>query len=278
MFGHIKKRMSIGQKARIKYLIQILSKSHLESLGTHSRYGFNLESLFCALTPSKTNLELVRVGGTLDGSYLIPKLEREFGGVISPGVGQTFDFEKNVVGTSTLVVLIDGTVSKPESLPSNFIFISKLLGAQDSEEGDFVSLKTVVNEYFGSAEDLVLQMDIEGGEYEVLNSLSGDELNQFALVVVEFHHLHNLEFNAEWNKSLEHSILCLQKDFELVHTHPNNAGGFFVRNFAKYPKVVETTWVRKDLVDRKFGPSTLPNPLDIPNDSMLEDIQFPRVR
>lgn len=214
----------------------------------------------------------------MDGSYLIPKLQLDFGGVISPGVGQSFDFEKSVVGPSTLVVLIDGTVSEPENLPSNFIFVSKLLGAQDSSNEDFVSLTSIIEEHFGSDKDLILQMDIEGGEYEVLSSVSKEELLQFALIVVEFHQLQNLERSDFWNKSLKHAFHLLTKDFELLHSHPNNAGGFFVRKFAKYPKVIETTWVRKDFVNKRFGPSGLPNPLDIPNDSLLEDIHFPRVR
>lgn len=277
MLRYLRKRMSTGQKARVKYLMQLLRKSHVLSLLSDRRFSFDFKSLFGLLTPWNTNLELVRVGGNLDGSYLIPKLNLEFGGVISPGVGQTFEFERNIVGASTRVVLIDGTVPRPENLPANFIFISKLLGAQDTHDEDFVSLKSVIDEHFGNAKDLVLQMDIEGGEYEVLSSFKGSELLPFALVVVEFHHLHKLDLTEEWNKSIEHSVRLLTRDFELVHTHPNNAGGFFVRKFVKYPKVVETTWVRKDLVTQRFGHSTLPNPLDTPNDSMLEDLWFPKI-
>jgi hypothetical protein len=48
------------------------------------------------LHPVSTKIELVRVGGDLDGSYLVPLININYDGVISPGVGQTFEFEKAI--------------------------------------------------------------------------------------------------------------------------------------------------------------------------------------
>lgn len=230
------------------------------------------------LSPVRIDKNLIRVGGNSDGSYLIPQLELNFDGVVSPGVGQTFDFESAIVGADCRVVLIDGTVEKPGNLPPNFIFIDRMLGALNGELNKTISLEEITKEYFPNANSLVLQMDIEGGEYEVLNTLGNTALAPYSLILVEFHHFHQLNKNLAWNSKIENAIQVLQKDFLLVHSHPNNAGGFFLWRFKKIPKVVETTWVRKSLLDLVDGPAKLPHPLDRRNDLLMEDLQFPNFR
>ena len=118
-------------------------------------------------------------------------------------------------------------------------------------------------------------MDIEGGEYEVLNSLAEDDLNPFTTVLVEFHHLDRLNESRSWNFRIYRAIQVLERDFVLIHTHPNNAGGFFLWRFRKLPKVVETTWIKKSQVDAVLGPANLPHPLDLRNDTLIEDLSFP---
>jgi hypothetical protein len=84
-----------------------------------------------------------------------------------------------------------------------------------------------------------------------------------------------LDFDEEWNQKMSIAISRLKKDFLIIHTHPNNAGGFFLRKFKKLPKVVETTWVRKSLVGEVHGQAKLPHPLDRRNDTLIEDLSYP---
>lgn len=227
------------------------------------------------LRPAKIVPELVRIGGSQDGSYLVPDIDIEFDGVISPGVGGSFSFETAIVGEKTKVLLIDGTVEKPNGLPNNFVFLRKMLGVSNRDVIDVVSLESLIEEYFLNSNSLVLQMDIEGGEYEVLDSVTEKDLSPFALVLVEFHQLQMLDFDERWNQKMSISISKLKKDFLIIHTHPNNAGGFFLRRFKKLPKVVETTWVRKSLVGEVHGQAKLPHPLDRRNDTLIEDLSYP---
>lgn len=275
MFTKLKSKLTQRQKSRIKLLFSLFSPFHFKSLANHSKYGFSSKELFQQLHPVTTNLELVRLGGSLDGSYLVPLIDLKYDGVISPGVGQTFEFERAIADSSCKVVLIDGTVDKPQDLPPDFIFLQKMLGSSEKTQDSQISIEEVINRYFPTSQSLVLQMDIEGGEYEVLTSIDESDLTPFALVLVEFHHLHKLNESPAWNSSIKRATQIFMRDFLLVHTHPNNAGGFFLWRFRKLPKVVETTWIRKSLVADIREPAKLPHPLDSRNDTLMEDLVFP---
>ena len=153
-----------------------------------------------------------------------------------------------------------------------------MLGASSDKSIENVTLEEVTKKYFPLSKALVLQMDIEGSEYEVLNSLGPDALKEFALVLVEFHHFHRLNENQQWNSSIKNAVHHLMNDFLLIHSHPNTAGGFFLWRFKKIPKVVETTWVRKSLINSVHGKAKLPHPLDRRNDLLMEDLQFPKLK
>lgn len=277
MFIKVKSKLTQNQKANIKYFLAIWKLKHLLSLFTQERFLLSTKDLYLRLQPTLTNLKLMRVGGWLDGSYLVPKLEIEYDGVVSPGVGETFNFESEIVDSRRKVVLIDGTVAKPINLPTNFEFLPKMLGSKSSSGGNFISLEAITSQYFSKSNALVLQMDIEGAEYEVLGSVDVSDLSQYALILVEFHHLHRLRENSSWNHDIDRALKVLETDFLLVHTHPNNAGGFYLWKFKKLPKVVETTWINKRYVSKKIGLATLPHPLDIRNDHMMKDLQFPQM-
>jgi hypothetical protein len=81
-------------------------------------------------------------------------------------------------------------------------------------------------------------MDIEGAEYEVLHSVSAALLKRFRVVVVEFHHLHQL-----WNcNSFE--IMCnafekLLGDFEVPYAGWVDCEGI------RFSRLIEVTFVRK---------------------------------
>jgi hypothetical protein len=275
VFTYLRSHLNPRQKSQIKYYFLLFSPTHLKSFRNNSKYNFSLRKLFEKLCPVSTDIKLLRFGGNSDGSYIVPSLDFGYDGVVSPGVGQTFEFEKAVAGNDCRVVLIDGTVDKPQNLPPGFVFLQKMLGSSTNPERNQISIKEVTNQYFPTSQSLVLQMDIEGGEYEVLNSINEDDLIPFATILVEFHHLHKLNESLLWNSEIKKAIQIFERDFILIHTHPNNAGGFFLWKFKKIPKVVETTWVRKSLVGEVHGQATLPHPLDRRNDTLIEDLSYP---
>jgi len=280
VLNKLRSKLSLRQKHLIKYGIAIFSTLHIFSLvpflGRSIRGHQEVREMWKLLHPKTVSCGLRRIGSDKDGGYLIPDINHIFDGLISPGVGDTFSFELDFVGKETKAVLIDATVSKPINLPTNMIFLSKMLGPVKSDDGLFVTLQDIRSEYFPFSKSLALQMDIEGGEYKVLESTKREDLAGIDLILVEFHNLHEITTLDKYRNPLRTSLNMLKNDFQLVHTHPNNAGGFFCQRFRVFPKVVETTWIRKSLVQISSRDAVLPHPLDIRNDPLIWDLGYPK--
>lgn len=149
--------------------------------------------------------------------------------------------------------LNDATVDEPAGLPNILILLSKMLGGKSGPDGVFVNLQDVRREYFPTSKSLALQMDIEGAEYEVLGSMTRDDLDGMDLLLIEFHNFHKMLRIPTATNPVISSLALLKKDFYSIHAHPNNAGGFFVNRLKVLPKVVETTWIQisRDLCNGK---------------------------
>jgi hypothetical protein len=275
----LRRALSLKQKYAIKYIVAILNPHHLTSLipiGRFKHSNFRLQQEFERLHPYKLKEGLKRVGGFKDGGYLIPSINLEIDGLISPGIGDSFSFEFELVGLTEKVVLIDATVNKPKNLPDNMIHLQKMLAASSSQAGDYISLVDIRTKYFPTVKSLVLQMDIEGSEYEILSAMEEQELAGINLILIEFHNIGEQMLFSQGENLLKKSLDLLFVSFDLVHTHPNNAGGFFLNRFRVFPKVVETTWIRKGFTGQTLSKAELPHLLDVPNDPLIQDFPFPR--
>lgn len=233
-----------------------------------------IESLWIDLTPNQTNISLSRVGNEADGGYVIANFSQLPDLLISPGVGDTSDFELYFAENGIKCILIDGSVTKPPKDHHNFVFINKCLGSRI--DSDCISLKEIQELYPYS--NGVLQMDIEGAEYEIINYLKPQDLSKFTMIVIEIHDLY-LMLDPDFgyfkvrqlvDKLIEHHVP--------VHAHPNNIGGYFKCFGTKFPNIVEMTLIRRDLagdIGRKIKPDTS---LDRPNSTKHSDLKFPVLR
>ena len=131
-----------------------------------------LIKLINSIKPFDLGYDLIRVGPHGDGGYLIPDVLKKIKTCFSPGVGNIHGFENDLLERGIKVFMADGTVEKPILFNKNYEFIKKNLGTHEDD------VTTTLNSWMESKQaqdDVLLQMDIEGSEYEVVNSL--DELN-----------------------------------------------------------------------------------------------------
>jgi len=161
-------------------------------------------------------------------------------------------------------------------VPKNTIvksFIKKFLGANSVDE--FISLDDWVNycEPDAKSDDLILQMDIEGGEYDTLLGCSKDTLNKFRIICIEFHSIETWS-QSDFFKIVEATFNKLFFTHTLVHLHPNNAVGIVNLNGFLAPRVFEITMIKKNRV-KIHGLAKLPHPLDRPNIKNYPDITLP---
>jgi len=237
-------------KFRKRYVAKLTPKSQIENL-IHS------------IRPVAGNAELIRVGDKIDGGYLIPNDLKKLTACFSPGVGNETSFEQDCIRHGMDVYLSDASVDKPQYLPENCFFQQNFIGSHSS--GKFITLDSwVKSTQVGPDDELILQMDIEGAEYEVLLSLSEDLLKRFRIIVFEVHQLDQW-WNAPFFNLVNSAFTKLNQTHVCVHNHPNTLGGVLDFNGLILPKRIELSFHRRDRATNHTIRTNFPHPLDCDN-------------
>lgn len=230
---------------------------------THLTKPDQIISLIHALRPQAVGLTLKRIGPRGDGGYLVPDDLEGISACYSPGVADISGFEKDCARLGLDVYLADHSVDGPAQSDPRFQFTKRFVGARTNEE--FMTLDDWVDATAppGSG-DLLLQIDIEGYEYETFLALSGQLTSRFRIIVAEFHRLDQLWSepffylaSAAFRKLLETHV-C-------VHAHPNNCCGSVAIKGISIPRIMEFTFLRKDRIRSRAGALVFPHPLDCDN-------------
>ena len=154
-------------------------------------HATDVDELIRSLHPVDSGAELIRLGPDGDGGYLLPDDLGDIEYCFSPGVSTEAGFEVDLAERGLQVFLADFSVDEPAELHPNFVFDKKYVGCLSNET--FMSLDDWKdNKIPGYEDDLLLQMDIEGGEFETLLSTSSKLLAQFRIMIIEFHYLQEL--------------------------------------------------------------------------------------
>lgn len=237
--------------------------------------GFNVTTLtpsscvtelIAKLKPTDCGRDLIRIGGVGDGGYLIPDDLDGIKYCFSPGVSTTADFESELYHLRRIEsFLADYSVARAPAHEPSFVFDKKFLGSIDNDK--FFTLDTWKRQRLKDYEgDLILQMDIEGSEYQVILSTPIEVLKSFRIMVIEFHELQKLfdpfafsMMSACFDKILTH--------FDVVHIHPNNFLPPVVKGSITIPPLMEFTFYcrQRVLTTGCRRSPRLPHPLDREN-------------
>lgn len=220
-------------------------------------------SLLQTLYPQACDKELIRFGPKGDGGYLIPNDLKGIQACFSPGVSSISGFEKECAERNIEVFLADKSVESPAEEHELFHFLPKFIGVTSNE--NFTTLdQWVIDSVSDKDTDLLLQMDIEGCEYEVLLSATGTLMKRFRILVVEFHFLDQF-----WNKPFfdiaRRAFDKILQTHTCVHIHPNNCCGSVEIRRLNLPRLMEFTFLRNDRATNTVDQKAFPNPLDYDN-------------
>jgi hypothetical protein len=215
------------------------------------------------LRPRHFEQGLIRLGPAGDGGYLVPDDLAGISTCFSPGVADISGFERDCAERGMKVFMADYSVEKPADWHEAFHFTRKFLGAVGNEQ--FMTLDSWVQDAVGDDDDeLILQMDIEGFEYEVLLSTSDRLLRRFRIIIAEFHDLHLLWSRPHFNFA-SRALEKLLQTHSCVHIHPNNQCGSQTLRGLEIPRVAELTFIRKDRVSGEGFVTSFPHEKDIEN-------------
>jgi hypothetical protein len=222
-----------------------------------------IQNLLGKLHPIITDKELVRLGPKGDGGYLIPNDLADIRACFSPGVSTVSGFEMDCAKLGMKIFLADKSVDRPAEEHELFYFIKKHIGAISND--DFLTIdKWVATSFPETESDLLLQMDVEGYEYEIILSISEALMRRFRIIVVEFHQLDML-WSKPFFRLADHTFNKILFTHSCVHIHPNNRLGSLKKEGLEIPKLMEFTFIRNDRIDSSKYQNEFPNPLDFDN-------------
>lgn len=222
------------------------------------------------------SVDLIRIGGDGDGGYLVPNILGDISHCFSPGVDYTSDFESHLSKSYNIrSFMADASVDSAPFSDPNFFFCKKFLGNRDDD--DIITLSSWMEANLeGDEEGIILQMDIEGSEYDVLTFESDDTLKKFSVMVIEFHGLGQIG-NKHFFQMFSSIFEKIYRNFSICHVHPNNCCGIFVSGEIEFPRVIEVTFLRNDFVEEENNglKISLPHKLDRKNVKTKDDIFMP---
>lgn len=224
------------------------------------------------ITPKASPFPLVRIGGCADGAYLLPDDLSGIESCFSPGVDNFKVFEDDLARRYQIKSHLCDFSSDPS------LFSTPLIeGLQTFQKAwlrsasgpDSITLDEWVSSMSpSSACDLILQCDIEGGEYEVINSCRPSTIDRFRIIVIELHDLHQLLNPSHLQTQISLTLDRLSRNHICIHIHPNNCSELLLdpNTGLDVPNVAEVTFLRKDRFygdPSSFFPARVPHPLDI---------------
>ena len=221
------------------------------------------------IKPKDLGYDLIRIGPNGDGGYLVPNILDQIDECFSPGVGLISGFEEYLCNKNIKVFMADNAVEKPNINSKNYDFIKKNIGSFNNEK--FMTLDSWIDKKSQSDKNLLLQMDIEGHEYNSISSLTEKNLSKFNVLIIEFHFFEQIVTTSGYNKMTD-VFLKLLKYFDVAHIHPNNCCGYYRIKDLLIPSTLEITFLNKALTKHKKKINQLPHPFDYKNVERNKDI------
>jgi hypothetical protein len=223
----------------------------------------DLRRLVDRLRPRRFYKGLIRLGPPGDGGYLVPDDLDGIEACFSPGVADNSGFERDCADRGMRVFMADYSVDGPAEAHDLFEFRKKYLGVVHDDR--YMTLDAWVGSTMERpGGDLLLQIDIEGAEYEVLLGASEALMQRFRIIVAEFHQLHLLGSQPFFRIA----SLCFEKLLQThtcVHIHPNNYRSAEIVRGLEIPPFTEFTFLRNDRLSESGYVDSFPHPLDSDN-------------
>lgn len=178
-------------------------------------------------------VQKIRLGSKGDGGYVIvPSMKYDL--FLSCGLSDNVSFENDFLTLYPVPCFaFDGTIQTiPENTHTKLQWIQKNIGPKNTDT------TTNLHEFLNRYKDIFLKMDIEGAEFEWMDSCSEKQLESIKQVVIEVHWPNTDE---KWKAIFGRLV----NTHWLVHVHGNNHCGCYTIDGRPVPEVLELTYIRK---------------------------------
>jgi hypothetical protein len=211
-----------------------------EDLDLHIR----LRPLMERLCSEQIDLPLVRLGSVADGGYVLLEKDYRDSFLISGGIFNDNNFEVALANLGAKAHQVDYSIIAPPVAHPNLTFSAeRLVGEKSKEHAYDVTLDELVTREFDEKNtELLLKLDIEGSEWEILESCNS--LTKFNQIYLELHYLDRLA-NPRYAESSMRALDRLLQSFFPVFLSGNNCCGFVTIGGYVLPRVMELTLLNR---------------------------------
>ena len=204
--------------------------------------------VFEALKPkSVAGGRKIRVGGQHDGSYVMlePPDDARRKIAYSFGISTYAPWDLEMARRGYEIFQYDGTVDQsPDRHPLIKFHKLNITGDESPSKSETNIARIISGHGHQDCWNIILQMDIEGAEWGVLERISEEDLNHFEQIIVEWHW-----FPTDDRLELERRLgllLKLNRTHQTIHIHaPNSAIPTVLQGLRVLPQVFEVAYVRK---------------------------------
>lgn len=235
----------------------------------------SIASLLSLLTPWEVGPQgKIKYGNHYgDGGYVMMKTVRPEQVVYSFGIGQNPAFDLDLARRGNLVYMFDHTIERVSAEHENFRFYREGIAGTDDPAKSLYSLDHYMIRFGHEQSDMILKIDVEGAEWESILATPDARLCQFEQIVFEFHRFHLIE-DVKLRALIAGALEKLNRHFTLHHVHANNFADVTTCGGLAVCPVIETSYVRSDLVERRPSRTVFPTGLDTPCNAGKRDLML----
>lgn len=279
-FGHKLKRRAVDYLLTHFGLLNIVSNqtqafSALEYLSPDFLAVIKRNSnLMRWLKPAElNNAKLIRLGSKFDGGYVIPNDYGSCPLLISIGLGNNIDFERDFLSNPNKKVIgIDASIDKLQI--ERFTHIQSFVkGKKDLNSTSNLKSFESIFPLKSVPDNSILKVDCEGDELKILDDLNNKMLEKFRILIIE---IHNIPKSLATDYQLFRRVMIkIYSQFQSIHIHANNGTPIFRFNEGVMFHTVEITFVqRKSYKFKEIDVFRAPKVLDSPTIKYLRDYEY----
>ncbi|MGH6838352.1 MAG: sulfotransferase domain-containing protein [Methylocella sp.] len=226
------------------------------------------------LTPFDIDKPKIRIGPNTDGGYTLVDDFSTTQIMISYGIGAEYRFDIEMAERGHDVYMFDHTIEAIQAENKKLHFFREGVAGQSNISQKEFNIKDHLCRHQIHGDRLILKMDVEGAEFDALESVPDDTLNRFEQIVLEVHWLNNLDdrvFRDQFRKIFRR----LNSIFTLFHVHANNwdgRNGLVIVSGIPVSPLLELSYVRSTSVHRRPSQTLYPTVFDYPNTKCKEKL------
>ncbi|MBN8898971.1 MAG: FkbM family methyltransferase, partial [Rhodospirillales bacterium] len=265
-------RHQAALSARLDELLRLQRETHwlLPSHLWTPETGEQVRRVLSLLHPFRlANATKIRVGRPNDGGYVMVDDIAGIRTALSLGINDDVSWDLGMATRQIRVRQFDHTVDGPPEPHPAFEFHKRRITPTD--DGNGVSIATLLRQCRSEGDQAILKIDIEGDEWPCLAALDPTLLDVCPQVLCEFHNLHRLAEPA-FAETAARVFRAFGERFFVCHVHANNCGDVYNIGNVPVPDTLEITFANRSRYQPLDVMEVFPTPLDMPNQRGRADI------